>query len=96
MKKLVIIAALIAAPVFADSWAIPNKSGGEIVITTRECPQQKGLLRAYNYGSGGQIMEGCWTIFDDMVQVVWKDGTRYAYPVSSFYVKSKEKKGTSL
>lgn len=93
---LAVLLASISLTALADSWAMPNKAGGEIVITTRECPKQKGLLRAYNYQQGGHIQEGCWTVFDEMVQVVWSDGTRYAYPMSSFYVKSKDTKGTGI
>ena len=93
---LAVLLASISLTAWADSWAMPNKAGGEIVITTRECPKQKGLLRAYNYKQGGAIQEGCWTVFDEMVQVIWSDGTRYAYPLDSFYKKSTEKKGTNL
>ena len=96
MKRLLLIAALAAAPAFADTWAMPNKAGGEIVLTDRSCPQSKKLLEAYNYSSSGNIMNGCWTVFDEMVQVIWEDGSRYTYPLSSFYVKSRNKKGTSL
>lgn len=96
MKRLLLIAALAAAPAFADTWAMPNKAGGEIVLTDRNCAKSSKLLEAYNYGQGGKIMNGCWTVFDEMVQVVWEDGTRYTYPLSEFYVKSKTKKGAAL
>lgn len=97
MKKLLLIAALIAAPAFADSWAMPNKAGGEIVLTDRKCPGYPNLLEAYNYGSEGRSMTGCWTVIDNMVHVVWSDSSaRYTYPLENFYVKSKNKKGTSL
>lgn len=97
MKKLVIIAALVAAPAFADSWAMPNQAGGEIVLTDRKCPGYKTLLEAYNYTQGGQMQTGCWTVLDNMVHVVW-DGSpkRYTYPLESFHTKSKDKKGTAL
>ena len=97
MKKLLLIAALVAAPAFADSWAMPNQAGGEIVLTDRPCPGYKKLLAAYNYSSGGRTQTGCWTVVDDMVQVVWNDsGRRYVYSLDSFYVKSTTKKGNSL
>ena len=97
MKRLILIAALVAAPVFADSWAILNKSGGEIVVNDKPCPGYPKLRQAYNYGEGGRSMNGCWYIQDDMVKVVWDDGTTYAYPASSFYKKhTTTKKGTSL
>ena len=96
MKRLLLIAVLAAAPAIADTWAMPNKAGGEIVLTDRSCDKSPKLLEAYNYGQGGKIMAGCWTVFDEMVQVIWEDGSRYTYPLSSFYVKSRNKKGTSL
>mgnify|MGYP003347006731 CR=1 FL=1 len=96
MKWLLAVLCAVSINAFADSWAMPNKAGGEIVITTRECPKVKGLLRAYNYKQGGSIQEGCWTVFDDMVQVIWFDGSRYAYSLDSFYKKSTEKKGSNL
>ena len=97
MKKLILIAALAAAPAFADSWAMPNRAGGEIVLTDRKCPGYKSLLQAYNYSDTGSSQTGCWTVIDDMVHVVWDDSKRrYTYPLDNFYVKSKDKKGTAL
>lgn len=96
MKRLVLIAALVAAPAFADSWATPNKAGGEIVITDRQCPGYPNLMQAYNYGSGGRSLSGCWYLDHDMVRVVWDDNTTYAYSVSGFYKKHTDKKGTKL
>lgn len=97
MKALLaVLLASISITALADSWAMPNKAGGEIIITTRDCPKQKGLLRAYNYGSGGKLMEGCWTVLDERVHVIWEDGSRYTYPLESFYVKSKDSKGEKI
>lgn len=97
MKKLLLIAALVAAPAFADSWAMPNRAGGEIVLTDRKCPGYPKLLEVYNYTDTGSMQTGCWTVVDDMVHVVWdKSGKRYTYPLESFYTKSTTKKGSSL
>ena len=97
MKKLLLLAALVAAPVMADSWAIQNKAGGEIVLTDRKCPSSPTILRAYYYTSTGQVREGCWTVLDEQVRVIWEDGSQYIYPINDFYVKSRDKKkGTSL
>ena len=97
MKKLLLVAALVAAPAFADSWAMPNNDGGEIVLTDRRCPKNDKLLEVYTYTKGGRMFHGCWTVFDEMVQVIWSDGTRYTYSLDSFYVKSKTtKKGSPL
>ena len=96
MKKLLLIAALVAAPAMADSWAIVNKNGGEIVITDRVCKGYKNLRFGYSYAEAGKTLNGCWTIIDDRVHFIYDDGTVYTYPVSSFYKKSTDKKGTSL
>lgn len=97
MKRLLLIAALVAAPAMADSWAMPNQAGGEIVLTDRRCPGYKNLLEAYNYNKGGQSQSGCWTVIDNMVHVVWDDSPRrYTYSLDSFYVKSKDKKGQGI
>lgn len=97
MKALLaVLLASISITALADSYAMPNKAGGEIVITTRECPKEKRLLRAYNYESGGKVMEGCWTVLDERVHVVWSDGTRYTYPLDAFYIKSKDSKGEKI
>ena len=96
MKRLILIAALVAAPVMADSWAMPNKAGGEIIINDKQCPGYKNLMQAYNYGSGGRGMSGCWFYQDGMVRVVWNDGTEYTYPADAFYKKHTEKKGSTL
>lgn len=99
MKALLaVLLASVSISAWADSWAMANKAGGEIVLSDRACSDKKGkgLLEAYNYSSGGKYLEGCWTVFDGMVHVVWFDGTRYTYPLDSFYVKNKDKKGTAL
>jgi hypothetical protein len=98
MKGL--LAVLLAALSFsanADSWAMPNQAGGEIVLTDRKCPGYKNLLQAYNYSNTGKSETGCWTIVDDMVHVVWdRNGSRYTYPLDSFYTKSTSKKGQGV
>jgi hypothetical protein len=97
MKHLIIAASLISTPALADSWAMPNRAGGEIVLTDRQCPGHKSLNQAYNYSDSGKSESGCWTVIDGMVHVVW-DGVkgRYTYPIDSFYVKSKDKKGQGV
>ena len=97
MKRLIILAAFVAAPALADSWAMPNRAGGEIVLTDRKCPGYKNLLEAYNYSSTGRMQKGCWIVVDDMVHVVWDDnGSRYTYPLENFYTKSTNKKGQGV
>ena len=97
MKKLLIAAALLtAASAHADSWAIINKNGGEIVITDRACKDYKNLRFGYSYSESGKTLTGCWTMIDDRIHFIYDDGTTYTYPVSSFYKKSSDKKGTAL
>ena len=93
---LAVLLAGLSLSAYADSWAIHNKGGGEIIITDRECPGYPELRMAYTYLKNGQITEGCWTIFDNRIQVAWKDGTRYTYPINAFYQKEKTKKGIPL
>ena len=96
MKRLLLIAAFVAAPAMADSWAMPNQTGGEIVLVDRLCPGYKHIMQAYTYLPNGKTMTGCWFYQDGMVRVVWSDNTEYTYPADKFYEKSKSKKGTSL
>jgi hypothetical protein len=96
MKKLLLIAALVAAPAMADSWAMPNQSGGEIVVTDKPCPGYKNLRHAYTYTPSGKALNGCWYLDDTMIKLVWDDGTTYAYPADNFYQKFKTKKGQQL
>ena len=96
MKRLILIAAFAASPVFADTWAMPNKAGGEIVLVDKICPGYKHIMQAYTYLPSGKTMTGCWFYQDGMVRVVWDDNTEYTYPASAFHEKSKTRKGTSL
>lgn len=100
--KILLVAGLAAAlsychPAHADSWAVRNQGGGEIVITDRRCPDQPKLLEAYTHLSTGKYLAGCWAVIDDAVHVVWKDGDRSVYPLGAFKPKSVDsKKGVSL
>lgn len=100
--KILLVIGLAAAisschPAWADSWAVPNKGGGEIVITDRKCPDHPKLLEAYTHLSTGKYLGGCWAVIDDAVHVVWKDGDRSVYPLEAFRPKSvTNNKGVSL
>lgn len=80
MKSL-IFALLIALSTTAkaDIFVMPNKDGGQIVLTTRTCSKEPSLLSGYAYGKGGLTLPFCWAYFDNMVHVVYDDGTRYIY-----------------
>ena len=74
MKKA--LAALFMAPsiALAAAMSMPNKNGGEIVITDRVCTYDnqdfQSLRHAYSYWNGGYI-EGCWLVVDEMVRIIW-------------------------
>lgn len=99
MRKLIAGLLIIPSMALADSWSMPNKSGGEIVITDRECRHNgkpfSTLNQAYAY-SNGSYTEGCWTVQDDMIKIIWNivggPETR-VYDPKEFTLKSKEKKG---
>ena len=95
---LAVLLAGLSLSAWADSYGMPNKAGGEIVLSDRACSSKhgKGLLDAFNYSEGGRYEHGCWTIFDGMVHVVWDSGGRYTYNIDSFYVKHKDKKGNGI
>ena len=98
--KILLVAGLVALTsrcAYADSWAVKNQGGGEIVITDRRCPDEPKLLEAYTHLSTGKYLGGCWAVIDDAVHVVWKDGDRSVYPIKAFQPKTvTSKKGVSL
>lgn len=71
----------------------PNNDGGEIVLTTRDCDvdginytqKYPHLRQAYTYGDRSPYSEGCWTIIDGMVHVLYfKNNSRRVYPLEGF------------
>lgn len=66
-----------------------NGDGGQIVLTDRPCELKgqiyEGIYRAYTWGQNSAYSEGCWTIVDGDVHVVYeRSGKRRVYPVSAF------------
>lgn len=101
MKKLVIIAALVAAPAFADTWEMPNQSGGRIVLQETTCfigGKKYNNLRSMFAASGaGKTFSGCWYFEDGWVHVIYNDGSEYTYPASSFtHLQSAKPRGTGI
>jgi len=73
-----------AATLVAD-----NADGGQIVLTDRPCTLKdqvyEGLYRAYTFGNNAAYAEGCWTIVDGNVHIVYeRTGNRRVYPTSVF------------
>ena len=74
MKKLLVALLMVPTIALAESFSMPNKNGGEIVITDRICTRNgksyDPLKQAYSYWNGGYL-EGCWTLEDNMVKIIW-------------------------
>ena len=74
MKKLLVALLMAPSVALANSFSMPNKNGGEIVITDRTCMSNgksyDPLKQAYSHWNGGYL-EGCWTIEDNMIKIIW-------------------------
>jgi hypothetical protein len=100
MRKL--LGCLLFVPIIAQAAAIatmPNRAGGKIVLTDEPCVHKgktyDGLNRAYNYSTEGYTTEGCFTVEDETIVVVWNDGSpnsKMRYPAENFTII--KKKGT--
>lgn len=83
--------------------SMPNKGGGKIVLTNEVCVSDgktyKNLNRAYNYTSEGYGSEGCFTVEDETVIVIWNvqgSPQKMRYPAENFTIikKSGSRYGT--
>lgn len=79
---------------------MPNKGGGKIVLTDEVCKSEgktySSLNRAYNYTSEGYGSEGCFTVEDETVIVIWDvrgSPQKMRYPVENFTLTKKTKSG---
>lgn len=100
MKHL-LAAVLVAVSMSANAleYAAPNKAGGEIRLTSADCPNKgKPWAVMYSFGSSGSVSYGCWFITDDTVHVQWQDGGSSVFRANTFKpVGSKSNnKGTEL
>ena len=89
MKNLLAAVLLLATiPANAEAWAAKNKSGGEIIITDAVCEfkgvtyktMRKGLTRS----PAGDTLFSCWYYADNLVYVLYDDGTTYTYQATGF------------
>ena len=95
MRKLLIALLLLPSVSLAESWSMPNKNGGEIVITNRDCvvkgTNYSPLKEAFSHWNGGYL-EGCWYLEDNMVKIIWQLSgggmERRAYRMEDFDRKS--------
>lgn len=71
----------------------PNNDGGEITLTMRDCVtdgknftrEYPHLRLAYTYGDRAPYMEGCWTLIDGKVHILYfHNSTRRVYPLEGF------------
>lgn len=97
MRKLLVALLMVPTIALAESFSMPNNNGGEIVITDRVCTY-KGqnydpLKHAYSYWNGG-LINGCWKVTDNMVEIIWlldhgePEKNRRFYQFSDFKRKS--------
>lgn len=101
MKKLitVLLLSLLSAHASAETIAsMPNKGGGKIVLTNEVCKYEgktySNLNRAYNYTSEGYGSDGCYTVEDETVVVIWNvQGTsqKMRYSIDNFTIIKKSK-----
>lgn len=94
MAKFLICAALllVATAAEAATYTSPNKMGGEIVLTDRECSVGgrtiNGLREAYSFMRDGTSIQGCWAVQDGYVHVRWQNpdgtGSTSVYRLDSF------------
>lgn len=90
MKKLILIAAIAASSVYADTVAtLRNRSGGMIVLTDVQTDSCRGFAGSvYTTTDTNRTLWGCWFSDDTMVHVRWSDGDTRAYPIDAFEVNA--------
>jgi hypothetical protein len=88
MKKLLLLA-LIPISVYADSVYMNNDAGGKVVLNDGNCTlngkSYKELRSAYAYGKTGEMVDGCWTVLDGVIHVVYATGDRRVYEFTDFH-----------
>lgn len=78
MKKLITALLLsLAGAANAQVFYMPNKGGGEIVLTSRPCivggKNYTGAREAYTWTPQVQRTQACWEIIDGNVHVLYLD-----------------------
>jgi hypothetical protein len=83
MKTLIALALLISVSVSsAAEFAIANKGGGQIRLTSVQCNESS--LIAYAFTLEGYVSYGCWIIRNDLIHITWDTGDRRVYLASEF------------
>lgn len=100
MKNLLIALLVVATPIQAASIAsMNNQGGGKIVLTDERCRLEGGrfptLNHAYFYTAEGITGDGCYTVQDDTVVVVWDingSAETRRYPIRNFTLTNQKPK----
>ena len=95
MLKTIIAAAIAATAINASAEVLgimDNDAGGQVRLTDRVCPDSKKLSQAITTAPGGKFMQGCWTMYEGDVMVVWETGDKRVYPITAFREPTKPAK----
>ena len=98
MKRLLIaVLAVLSLSANADTWVMANNGGGQIVLTDRLCQGYKYLYYAYTH-TPQAYLDGCWTLMDGKVHVVWEKNQHRVYEMNDFVQDqvTPKKKGQQL
>lgn len=93
MKLLIALCLSFASTLaFGQTLSMPNRGGGEIVLTT-EGPCVLFGTRftdariAFSYGPKRQALRGCWSLLDGAVYILWDNGYLMQYDPTAFKQK---------
>jgi hypothetical protein len=92
MKKLLLGLLLAGSAAQAQVFYMPNKGGGEIILTSRACivdGKNYELAReAYTWSPEVQRLQACWQIIDGNVHVLYlKSNEIRVYRLEDFQVR---------
>lgn len=72
MKKLLLMALLVAGVSHAEEWfETQNEAGGRILFLSSTCTESTQGRMVIATMRDGSTVHGCWYYFADMVHVVW-------------------------
>lgn len=83
---------LAASAVQAQVFYLPNRGGGEIVLTARACivngQNYPGAREAYTWTPNSRKQQACWEIIDGNVHVIYIDTRQiHVYRIEEFQRK---------
>lgn len=90
MKKIIFALMFAASTANAASMITANKNGGFISVTDEVCylkgKEYQSLKQGYAVGESGLSIRGCWYYKDNLIHMIYEDGSEYKYPISGFTV----------